>query len=80
MVTSDYQSESGVRDETVSAGASVLRRVVCAYTQWVARREAIRQLNRLDGATQKDLAIDSSEFNSIVFGGAAGRRRPHAKR
>ena len=79
MVTLDYQSDSSARDETVAIGAGILKRIAGAYDRWVARRQAIRQLYRLDRQAQKDLAIDRSEFNSIVFGDVAGRRRQQNK-
>ncbi len=49
-----------------------------AFDRWVQRRRAMRQLYMLDHRAMKDLGMHRSEVKSIVFGGAAERRRPYA--
>ena len=79
MITREYRSETGVRDHAAAAGKGILRSIAGAYGRWVTRRQVIRQLYRPDQRANMDLAIDSSEFNSIVFGDVAARKRPNAK-
>jgi uncharacterized protein YjiS (DUF1127 family) len=53
---------------------------VAALDRWQARRQALRQLYMLDRHTLRDLGIDRSELQSIVYGDGdvCGRRRHHA--
>jgi uncharacterized protein YjiS (DUF1127 family) len=50
-----------------------LQRLVTRYFAWRAQRETVRLLNRLDGATLRDLGINDIE--SQVYGAPDDRRR-----
>ena len=52
--------------------------VVNGVDRWLQRRRAMRQLYMLDHRTMKDLGMHRTEVNSIIFGGAADRRRSYA--
>ena len=52
---------------------SGLQRLVSRYFNWRARRDTLRMLNALDGATLRDLGISDPE--SQVYGDPAERRR-----
>lgn len=51
----------------------VLQRLATRYFAWRARRETVRMLNALDGATLRDLGI--TDIESQVYGAPEGRRR-----
>jgi uncharacterized protein YjiS (DUF1127 family) len=53
----------------------MLQRLVTRYLSWRARRETLRLLNRLDGATLRDLGINDIE--SQVYGAPEGRKRAY---
>jgi uncharacterized protein YjiS (DUF1127 family) len=53
----------------------VLPRLVARYLSWRARRETVRMLNRLDGATLRDLGI--TDIESQVYGAPQDRRRAY---
>ena len=53
----------------------VFQRIAARYLAWRAQRETIRLLNRLDGATLRDLGINDIE--SQVYGAPDGRRRAY---
>jgi uncharacterized protein YjiS (DUF1127 family) len=50
-------------------------RLVTRYRGWRAQRETVRLLNKLDGATLRDLGINDIE--SQVYGAPEDRRRPY---
>jgi uncharacterized protein YjiS (DUF1127 family) len=50
-----------------------LQRLLTRYLSWRAQRATVRMLNRLDGATLRDLGINDIE--SQVYGAPDGRRR-----
>jgi uncharacterized protein YjiS (DUF1127 family) len=52
-----------------------LRRLAARYFDRHARRETVRLLNRLDGATLRDLGINDIE--SQVYGAPQDRRRAY---
>lgn len=52
-----------------------LARLVTRYLAWRAQRETVRLLNRLDGATLRDLGINDIE--SQVYGAPQDRRRAY---
>jgi uncharacterized protein YjiS (DUF1127 family) len=52
-----------------------LRRLVTRYLAWRAQRETVRLLNKLDGATLRDLGINDIE--SQVYGAPQDRRRAY---
>lgn len=79
MITRNSRSETGTRNDMATAGVGILKSVVSAYERWIARRQAIRQLYRLDRTAPRDLTVDQSEFNSIIFGDVADRRRDIAR-
>ena len=53
----------------------ILHRLATRYFAWRGRRETVRLLNRLDGATLRDLGINDIE--SQVYGAPDGRRRAY---
>lgn len=54
---------------------SRLERLATRYFAWRAQRETVRLLNRLDGATLRDLGINDIE--SQVYGAPQDRRRAY---
>jgi uncharacterized protein YjiS (DUF1127 family) len=52
-----------------------LQRLVTRYFAWRARRETVRMLNALDGATLRDLGI--TDIESQVYGAPQDRRRAY---
>ena len=54
---------------------SALQRLATRYLSWRARRETVRMLNQLDGATLRDLGINDIE--SQVYGAPQDRRRAY---
>jgi uncharacterized protein YjiS (DUF1127 family) len=54
-----------------TAAKALLRR----YSEHRARRRALAELRKVDPKVLKDMAIDRSEIESIVYSKAAGRRR-----
>jgi len=54
---------------------NTLQRLATRYFSWRARRETVRLLNKLDGATLRDLGINDIE--SQVYGAPQDRRRPY---
>jgi uncharacterized protein YjiS (DUF1127 family) len=66
---------AGFPEVTRRAPESTLHRLVTRYLAWRARRETVRLLNRLDGATLRDLGINDIE--SHVYGAPDGRKRAY---
>ena len=56
----------------VERPASLLRR----FRAWQTRRQAVRELQRLDNRTLRDMGIARSEIEYLVAGGDAERRAP----
>lgn len=82
MRTASITLVSGA-DTISSVGRAVVvaaKSVVAALDRWQARRQALRQLYMLDRRTLKDIGIDRTELESIVYGEVHGRRRYHAGR
>ena len=79
MITRNYRSETAARSDTVAAGIGIMKSIMGVCGRWLTRRQAIRQLYRPDRPVRRDLAVDQSEFNSIIFGDVADRRRPVTK-
>jgi uncharacterized protein YjiS (DUF1127 family) len=55
---------------------------VSAWTAWRRRREQKRTvhiLSTLDGRTLKDIGVDPSEIESMVYGNPSERVRPYGK-
>jgi uncharacterized protein YjiS (DUF1127 family) len=55
--------------------ASAIRRLLTRYLAWRARRETVRLLGGLDGATLRDLGI--TDIESQVYGAPEDRRRAY---
>ena len=53
----------------------VIQRLLTRHLAWRAQRETVRLLNRLDGATLRDLGI--TDIESQVYGAPQDRRRPY---
>lgn len=73
---------SAIRAGADTTGSGVARYIIRtalkaahAIWRWQMRRETLRELSRLDSHTLKDIGVDRSEINSIVFGGGSCRRR-----
>ena len=54
---------------------SALQRLVTRFLAWRAQRETVRLLNKVDGATLRDLGINDIE--SQVYGAPQDRRRAY---
>ena len=52
-----------------------IERVWVAYWSGRARRAAVLVLHSLDGRTLKDIGIDRSEIESVIYGQPDDRRR-----
>jgi uncharacterized protein YjiS (DUF1127 family) len=50
--------------------------LLCRFRAWQTRREAVRELQRLDNRTLRDMGISRSEIEYLVAGGDAERRAP----
>ena len=66
---------AGFPEVTRRAPEGALHRLLTRYLSWRARRETVRMLSRLDGATLRDLGINDVE--SQVYGAPQDRRRAY---
>jgi uncharacterized protein YjiS (DUF1127 family) len=64
---------AGWPEEAAKRPAGALKELAARFLAWRARRETVRLLNRVDGATLRDLGI--TDIESQVYGDPADHRR-----
>ena len=57
-----------------------IKPLLARYGEYRERRRAAAELRSLDPRILKDMAVDRSEADSIVYGNAEGRRRAYGGR
>ena len=58
---------------------SLLSQLWVGFRSRLAQRQTVRILNRLDGATLKDLGINPRDVESVVYGDSEDRLRGYDK-
>lgn len=78
MSSIDFHNAAAfLRPSLTSRLAGLAHRVVRSIDRWQARRQALRQLYSVDARTLNDIGMSRAEITSVIYGGRAGRRRPH---
>lgn len=65
------------RGEARTLWTAVIKPLLCRYREYRKRRRAAAELRSVDPRTLKDMGIDRSEVDSIVYGNAGDRRRAY---
>ncbi len=76
MTVTAYEFDTAYKARRTSDHITdVVRTAVNVLVHWHDRRRALRQLYQVHPRTLKDIGMNRSEVNSIVYGGSSGRRR-----